>query len=74
MVGCRRLGQVGYHCTVLRYEEGLLWVRNMNEEWQVDLLTKSTMALLIGDVREMRCQLCKQRNEDTIVPICCIGH
>jgi hypothetical protein len=22
MVGCRRLGRVGYHCTVLRYKEG----------------------------------------------------
>jgi hypothetical protein len=31
------------------------------------------MVLVIGDVRIMRCQLCKQSNEDTIVPICCIG-
>jgi hypothetical protein len=38
----------------------------MNEEQQVDLLTKSTMALIIGDVRVMRCQLCKQRDEDTV--------
>jgi hypothetical protein len=59
---------------VLALDQGLLWVRNVNEEWQVDSLTKSTMALIIGDVRVMRCQLCKQRNEDTIIPICCIGH
>jgi hypothetical protein len=59
---------------VLALEQGLLWVRNVNEEWQVDSLMKSTMALIIGDVRIMCCQLCKQRDEDNVVPICCIGH
>jgi hypothetical protein len=59
---------------VLALNQGLLRVRNMNEEWQVDSLTKSTIVLLIGDVRVMHCQLCKRRNEDTVVPICCIGH
>jgi hypothetical protein len=59
---------------VLVLDQGLLWVCNVNEERQVDSLTKSTMALVIGDVRIMRCQLCKQRDEDTVIPICCIGH
>jgi hypothetical protein len=31
------------------------------------------MVLVIGDVHVMCCQLCKQSNEDTIAPICCIG-
>jgi hypothetical protein len=42
---------------VLALEQGLLWVRNVNEERQVDSLRKTTMALVIGDVRVMRGQL-----------------
>jgi len=48
-------------------------VRNVNEDGKIDLWRK-TRALIFGDVRIVCGQLWKRGDEDSIVPICCIGN